>query len=871
MPDLTSEYLALRDQYIEARFTKLNPMQRQAVFTTEGPLLILAGAGSGKTTVLVNRIANIIRFGSAHGSKELPRPITEQDLEDLRNAVATGRDLPRETAYLAVRPARPWNVLAITFTNKAAGELKERLRAMLGETLGGDVFASTFHSACVRFLRRDAERIGFPKSFTIYDSDDQQRVIKQIYKDLMIDDKFLPVKSAIAQISSYKDKLLSAADVASEAPRDTKAALISKIYTTYAARLKQAGAMDFDDLIFHTVKLLQNDEEARRYYQDKFKYVVVDEYQDTSIAQFHLVRLLAGGSNNVCVVGDDDQSIYKFRGATIENILNFEQIFTGAKTIRLEQNYRSTSNILNAANSVIKNNAGRKGKTLWTQNGDGEKVHHYTASNEQDEASHIADIIGEHLREGASLRDHAVLYRMNAQSNPIETYFARAGIPYRIVGGQRFFDRKEVKDINSYLAVIANPRDDVRLRRIINEPARKIGATTIEKIGDLAAGKGVPMLEVIAHVREYPELQRAAAALEKFYEMYRDLCNLAVTIPLDEFVGEVVKRSGYEAMLKAQKEEGQTRLENLGQLVSSIKTYADQNGEDATLSGFLEEVALISDLDSYDQDADSVTMMTIHSAKGLEFPYVFVVGMEDGVFPGDMARYNEEDMEEERRLCYVAITRAKKELYLSSSRSRLIFGQTRRNPPSTFLSEIDPGLLDETQSPELAYSSGGFGAGYGTYSTNVPGGRSGYSGASRGYLNSEYNARPRSGGFGSGYSSGFVSGGHESPNYQGGRHTVQTTGFGTGYARSNNPHTATPAGAGTSTLAGAPAGTAPKKKEAVSYAPGDLVEHRVFGRGKVIKATPIAGDCIVEIQFDRVGVKKTMANYAPLKKLTGEE
>ena len=871
MPDLTSEYLALRDQYIEARFTKLNPMQRQAVFTTEGPLLILAGAGSGKTTVLVNRIANIIRFGSAHGSKELPRPITEQDLEDLRNAVATGRDLPRETAYLAVRPARPWNVLAITFTNKAAGELKERLRAMLGETLGGDVFASTFHSACVRFLRRDAERIGFPKSFTIYDSDDQQRVIKQIYKDLMIDDKFLPVKSAIAQISSYKDKLLSAADVASEAPRDTKAALISKIYTTYAARLKQAGAMDFDDLIFHTVKLLQNDEEARRYYQDKFKYVVVDEYQDTSIAQFHLVRLLAGGSNNVCVVGDDDQSIYKFRGATIENILNFEQIFTGAKTIRLEQNYRSTSNILNAANSVIKNNAGRKGKTLWTQNGDGEKVHHYTASNEQDEASHIADIIGEHLREDASLRDHAVLYRMNAQSNPIETYFARAGIPYRIVGGQRFFDRKEVKDINSYLAVIANPRDDVRLRRIINEPARKIGATTIEKIGDLAAGKGVPMLEVIAHVREYPELQRAAAALEKFYEMYRDLCNLAVTIPLDEFVGEVVKRSGYEAMLKAQKEEGQTRLENLGQLVSSIKTYADQNGEDATLSGFLEEVALISDLDSYDQDADSVTMMTIHSAKGLEFPYVFVVGMEDGVFPGDMARYNEEDMEEERRLCYVAITRAKKELYLSSSRSRLIFGQTRRNPPSTFLSEIDPGLLDETQSPELAYSSGGFGAGYGTYSTNVPGGRSGYSGASRGYLNSEYNARPRSGGFGSGYSSGFVSGGHESPNYQGGRHTVQTTGFGTGYARSNNPHTATPAGAGTSTLAGAPAGTAPKKKEAVSYAPGDLVEHRVFGRGKVIKATPIAGDCIVEIQFDRVGVKKTMANYAPLKKLTGEE
>ena len=866
MPDITTEYLALRDQYIEARFARLNAVQRQAVFATEGPLLILAGAGSGKTTVLVNRIANIIRFGSAHGSRELPRPVTEADLNDLRTAVANGRDLPRETAYLAVRPARPWNVLAITFTNKAAGELKERLRAMLGDTLGGDVNASTFHSACVRMLRRDAERIGFPKSFTIYDSDDQQRVIKQIYKDLMIDDKFLPVKSAIAQISSFKDKLMSAEEVAGEPFANTKAQLISKIYTAYAGRLKTAGAMDFDDLIFHTVRLLQNDAEAREYYQNRFRYVVVDEYQDTSVAQFHLVRLLAGGTNNVCVVGDDDQSIYKFRGATIENILNFEKVFSGAKTIRLEQNYRSTANILNAANSVIKNNMGRKGKTLWTESGDGEKVHHYTATNEQDEASHIADVIGEHLREGASLKDHAVLYRMNAQSNPIETYFARAGIPYRIVGGQRFFDRKEVKDINSYLAVIVNPRDDVRLRRIINEPARKIGMTTIDKIGELASAAGVPMMEIIAHVRDYPALQRASAPLERFYEMYRELCDLSISEPLDVFVGDVIKKSGYEAMLKAMKEEGETRLENLGQLVSSIKTYADQNGEDATLAGFLEEVALISDLDSYDNDADSVTMMTIHSAKGLEFPYVFVIGMEDGIFPGDMAKYNEEDMEEERRLCYVAITRAKKELYLSSSRTRMIFGQTRRNPPSSFLAEIDPALLDETQSPELSSYGGGFGAGYGSYSTNVPGGRSGYSGASRGYLNSEYNARPR-GGFGGGYSSGFASGGHESPNSYGGRHTVQSTGFGSGYGRSRGAGSAVPAGAGTSTLAGAPSAAAPKKKEAVSYAPGDVVEHRVFGRGTVLNATPIAGDCIVEIQFDRVGVKKTMANYAPLKKV----
>ena len=860
MSDLNQEYLALRDQYIEARFSKLNPMQQKAVFSTEGPLLILAGAGSGKTTVLVNRIANIIRFGSAHGSRELTRPVTQEDLDALRTAVQTGRDLPREAAYLAVRPARPWNVMAITFTNKAAGELKDRLRAMLGDTVGGDVFASTFHSACVRMLRRDAERIGFPKSFTIYDTDDQQRVMKLIYKDLMIDEKFLPVKSAAAQISSFKDKLLSAEDIAKEPPANTKAALVSKIYTAYAGRLKSAGAMDFDDLIFYTVRLLQQDAEAREYYQQKFRYVVVDEYQDTSVAQFHLVRLLAGGTNNVCVVGDDDQSIYKFRGATIENILNFEQVFTGAKTIRLEQNYRSTSNILDAANSVIKNNNGRKGKTLWTQNGDGEKVHHYTSSNEQDEASHIADVIGEHLREGAHLRDHAVLYRMNAQSNPIETYFARAGIPYRIVGGQRFFDRKEVKDINSYLALIANPRDDVRLRRIINEPVRKIGGTTLDKVAELAAAEGVPMLKIVADSRNYPALQRASAALERFYEMYRELCDLSVTLPLDEFVGEVIRRSGYEAMLKAQHEEGQTRLENLGQLVSSIKTYADQNGEDATLSGFLEEVALISDLDSYDTDADSVTMMTIHSAKGLEFPYVFVVGMEDGVFPGDLARYNEADMEEERRLCYVAITRAKKELYLSSSRSRMIFGQTKRNPPSCFLSEIDPALLDETQSPDLAYSSG-FGSGYGNYGAAVPGGRSGYSGASRGYLNSEYNARP--GGFGS----GFASGGHESPNYAGGRYGVQPAGFGAGYGSSRK---VMPAGAGTSTLAGLQKADAAPKAKSAGYKAGDVVEHRVFGKGTVIKATPIAGDCIVEIQFDRVGVKRTMANYAPLKKLNEE-
>ncbi|MGN0975570.1 MAG: ATP-dependent helicase, partial [Gemmiger sp.] len=858
-------FLQMRDRYIHSCFSSLNPVQQQAVFSTEGPLLILAGAGSGKTTVLVNRIANIIRFGSAYGSQTLPRAVTEDDLVQLRTAVLCTQPVPQHLMpMLSVNPAKPWNVLAITFTNKAAGELKERLKGMLGETMGGDVFASTFHSACVRFLRRDAGRIGYPTNFTIYDSDDQQRVMKEVYKELLIDDKFLPVRSAIGQISGYKDKLLSAREVAADAPADTKAALVSKIYTRYQQKLRDAGAMDFDDLIFNTVLMLKTDAEAREYYQNKFRYVVVDEYQDTSVAQFQLVRLLGGGYNNVCVVGDDDQSIYRFRGATIENILNFEQHFKGAKVIRLEQNYRSTSNILNAANSVIKNNNGRKGKTLWTQNGEGEKIQYYVAASEQDEASHIASVIGANLKTGASLKDHAVLYRMNAQSNPVETYFARAGIPYRIVGGQRFFDRKEVKDINSYLAILTNPRDDLRLRRIINEPARKIGATTVDKVARYAAERGVPMLEVLANVELYPGLGRAAGALNGFYEMYRDLQQKSVRMPLDEFVTEVIEKTGYEAMLKAQGDEGKTRLENLGQLVSSVKTYADAQGEDATLSGFLEEVALISDIDSYDEGADSVVMMTMHSAKGLEFPYVFLIGMEDGVFPGDMARFNEEDMEEERRLCYVGITRAKKELYLSSSRSRMIFGQTRRNPPSCFLDEIDPALIEETDSPELA--AGGFGGGYGSYSYNVPGGRSGYSGASRGYLDREYNAggsgrrygEGQGGGFGSGYSTRSGVGSTAA------RPDDRRSGFGGGYGRSRT----TPAGAGTSTLTGSyTAPATPKKQHSTAYAPGDVVDHKVFGRGKVLKCTPVAGDCIVEIQFDRVGVKKTMANYAPLTKV----
>ena len=786
--NLQQEFCKLRDTYIEKQFGRLNEMQRAAVFTTSGPLLILAGAGSGKTTVLVNRIANLIRFGSAHGSSWTPREVTEDDVKALRTALMTGTDAPGWLDGMLRKDAvRSWNVMAITFTNKAAGELKERLRNMLGGEEGDEVFASTFHSACVRILRRWAEEIGYPRSFTIYDTDDSQRVMKTVYKELSVDDKFFPVKSAINQMSRWKDQLVSPAEALQTPAKDTKGALAARIYAAYEKKLKEAGAFDFDDLIYQTVQLLAEHKEVRDFYQNKYRYLLVDEYQDTSVAQFRLVSLLTGPEKNICVVGDDDQSIYRFRGATIENILNFERVYPGTKTIRLEQNYRSTSNILNAANCVIQHNTERKGKTLWTQNGEGDKVQVYTAENEQDEASHIADIIGQHLREGGHLADHAVLYRMNAQSAPLESYFTRAGIPHKIVGGQRFNDRKEVKDIHSYMSIVANPRDDVRLRRIINEPARKIGATTIDVIADLAGQEGVSMLEIIRHADQYAKLSRAIAPLYKFYQIYERLQDSLENKTLDEFASDVIEITGYKAMLEADAAKGHEdaadRLQNLGQLVNNVKNYCDQQGEEASLEGYLEDIALISDIDNYNESADQVVLMTIHSAKGLEFPYVFLIGMEEGVFPSEMSKYSEADLEEERRLAYVGITRAKKELYISNSVTRMLYGRTQRNEPSRFLREIEPEYLEETRSPVLEQRSrlGGWDS---SYSDTVPGGASGYSGASgwgrgsssygsyggstgygnrSGYLNREYNAG-ESRGFGSGYagrgssSSGYGSG-----------------------------------------------------------------------------------------------------------------
>ena len=885
--NLQQEFCKLRDTYIEKQFGRLNEMQRAAVFTTSGPLLILAGAGSGKTTVLVNRIANLIRFGSAHGSSWTPREVTEDDVKALRTALMTDTDAPGWLDGMLRKDAvRSWNVMAITFTNKAAGELKERLRNMLGGEEGDEVFASTFHSVCVRILRRWAEEIGYPRSFTIYDTDDSQRVMKTVYKELSVDDKFFPVKSAINQMSRWKDQLVSPAEALQTPAKDTKGALAARVYAAYEKKLKEAGAFDFDDLIYQTVQLLAEHKEVRDFYQNKYRYLLVDEYQDTSVAQFRLVSLLTGPEKNICVVGDDDQSIYRFRGATIENILNFERVYPGTKTIRLEQNYRSTSNILNAANCVIQHNTERKGKTLWTQNGEGDKVQVYTAENEQDEASHIADIIGQHLREGGHLADHAVLYRMNAQSAPLESYFTRAGIPHKIVGGQRFNDRKEVKDIHSYMSIVANPRDDVRLRRIINEPARKIGATTIDVIADLAGQEGVSMLEIIRHADQYAKLSRAIAPLYKFYQIYERLQDSLENKTLDEFASDVIEITGYKAMLEADAAKGHEdaadRLQNLGQLVNNVKNYCDQQGEEASLEGYLEDIALISDIDNYNESADQVVLMTIHSAKGLEFPYVFLIGMEEGVFPSEMSKYSEADLEEERRLAYVGITRAKKELYISNSVTRMLYGRTQRNEPSRFLREIEPEYLEETRSPVLEQRSrlGGWGS---NYSDTVPGGASGYSGASgwgrssssyggstgygnrSGYLNREYNAG-ESRGFGSGYAGrGSSSSGYGSSYGSHSGSVGGPGGFGSGYSRPTVPKTP----AKQINFTGTP--TAKTNANTTKhYEPGDVVEHKVFGRGTVVAVKPAAGDQIVEIRFEKVGIKKTMANFAPLTKITEE-
>ncbi len=682
-----------RRAYIEQQFSNMNPRQLEAVMTTQGPLLILAGAGSGKTTVLINRIANLIRFGSGSDSGEIPDDITEDDVEFLEAEAAAPN---AENAWKAeelcrLQPVDPWSIIAITFTNKAANELKDRLAAMLGIQAEG-VWAMTFHSACCRILRREIDRLGYDSSFTIYDTADSERVIKEILKDKNLDEKMFPARQILGMISKAKDQMKSPKEFALDAGDDYRLKRIAEFYEEYQRRLKGANAVDFDDIILLTVRLLQQFEEVRDYYQRKFRYVLIDEYQDTNHLQYLLASLLAGRYENICVVGDDDQSIYRFRGATIQNILDFEKQFHGAKVIRLEQNYRSTQSILDAANAVISNNIGRKGKRLWTQNGGGEKILHYEAMNESDEASFVANNILSESK-GRNLKDFAILYRTNAQSNALEYAFKRTGLRYRIIGGTRFFDRAEVKDMLAYLCVINNRSDDLRLKRIINQPPRGIGAKTVETIERLCTASEMPLYNVISDPYNYPALERSAQKLMAFTVMIEECAELLETLSLPDFYEELLNRTGYVAMLEQKDDlENRTRLENVRELKSSILTYME-NTEEPSLRGFLEEIALYTDIEQYDKDADAVVMMTMHSAKGLEFPNVYIVGAEEGLFPGMRTIGDREEMEEERRLCYVAITRAKQRLTITSARQRMLYGHTSMNRPSRFLNEIPEELL----------------------------------------------------------------------------------------------------------------------------------------------------------------------------------
>ena len=813
-----------RRAVIEREFGKLNPQQRQGVLATEGPLLLLAGAGSGKTTVLINRVANLMKYGRGSDSPEVPDRITRDDLAFLEGYAAHPDPAGRERAegLCRLEPAAPWSILAITFTNKAAGELKDRLERMLGPA-ALDVWASTFHSACVRILRRDIHRLGFNSSFTIYDTDDSLRVVKDILRELNLDDKQFPPRTILGYISRAKDAMKLGPDYLAECRQsgDFRLTRIAEVYAESQKRLWDASALDFDDLILHTVRLLQQCEDVRTHYQRKFRYVLIDEYQDTNNLQYQLASLLAGGYENFCVVGDDDQSIYRFRGATIENILSFEQQYPGCRVIRLEQNYRSTGNILGAANAVIRNNQGRKGKELWTEKPGGEPVRLYTAMNENDEAQYVAGQILADYAQGKPWKDHAVLYRMNAQSNQMEQAFKRNGIPYRIFGGTRFFDRAEVKDMVAYLCVLNNPDDDLRLQRIINNPPRGIGQTTVQRAQAIAAERGVSLWSVVSRPREWPDLQKAAPRLAQFAELMEGLRQLSRTMPLPEFYEELLSRTGYAVMLEGKNTvEDRTRLENVRELLTSINGYLENAGEEPSLAGFLDEIALYTDLDQRDDSENCVVMMTMHAAKGLEFPVVFVVGAEEGIFPGVRAIGEAEEMEEERRLCYVAMTRAKERLFMTCASQRMLFGRTSSNLPSRFLEEIPEEHLrrEGRRTPAPADDAGGYWSAPARPERSARPGGTGY--AARGSYPS---SSGRSGGYGAGVSAG------------------RSAGTGMGYA------------AHRSAAAGAPA---------EQFRKGDMVEHTAFGAGMVLSVQPMGGDALLEIAFDRVGTKRLMRNAA---------
>ncbi len=809
MTVLEQRFVAARKRVIEAEFSNLNPMQRQGVLTTEGPLLLLAGAGSGKTTVLIHRIANLLRYGRGSDSDEIPMPISEDEVEFLESyaEAPTEENRPLAQYLCAVEPPQPYEVLAITFTNKAANELKERLERMLGES-GCDVWASTFHSACVRILRRDIDRIGYSRDFTIYDTDDSKRVIKDCLKDLGLDEKTFSTREVLSAISHAKEKMISAEEYCEhwEKQADWRKIRIGKVYSLYTQRLQSANALDFDDLILKTVHLLERDREVREYYRRKFRYVLIDEYQDTNHLQYRLTTLLAGGYRNICVVGDDDQSIYRFRGADIDNILNFEKQYAGTRTIRLEQNYRSTGHILNAANAVIRNNQGRKGKTLWTDRGEGEKVLIKTTFNEGDEANFVIGDIMMNYNRGANWRDHAILYRMNAQSNALEYAFRRNGMPYKVVGGTKFFDRAEVKDMLAYLCLINNPTDDLRLRRIVNTPSRKIGAATMDKAQHLAVENNIPLYEVLRNASMYPELKSTAVKLEGFIAMMEEMREKADQLELVEFYEYVCDRTGYVTMLTEKNDmESRGRLENVRELTSSINAFLDNGPDNPSLAGFLDEVALYTDLDSTEDGDNCVVMMTMHSAKGLEFPNVYVVGMEDGLFPGNRAMGEPEEMEEERRLCYVAMTRAMEKLTLTHARQRMLFGRTTPAMPSRFLEEVPEENSRWIGKPEPKPER---------------------------HWSDDFNDEPM--GFGGSFGGGS---------------------FG-GSSYSSAPKISAKKPTFTESVKKAPA--APM----LQLQPGESVRHSAFGVGLVVSVRPMGGDALIEVAFDTVGTKKLMLKAA---------
>ena len=799
--DFEQRFLKARRAVIARRFSALNDMQQKAVLTTEGPLLLLAGAGSGKTTVLINRIANLIAFGEGADSSEIPDYITEDDVEFLEQYLKApeSENQPRAEALSALHPAAPWSILAITFTNKAANELKDRLGKLLGEQ-AMDVWAMTFHAACCRILRRDIDRFeGYSSSFTIYDTSDSERVIKDVLKELNMDEKAFPPRLCLSVISKAKDKAQHPDAFSKVADRagDYRMEKIAQVYEGYQKRLHGANALDFDDIILKTVELLDAFEDVRTYYQRKFRYVLIDEYQDTNELQYRLSSLLAGGYETICVVGDDDQSIYKFRGATIENILSFEKQYRGAKVIRLEQNYRSTQSILNAANAVISHNQGRKGKKLWTKNDPGDKITVYEAMNESDEANYVAGRIFS-ISKGRNFKDFAILYRTNAQSNALEYAFKRNSIPYRIIGGTRFFDRAEVKDMLAYLCVINNRADDLRLLRIINNPPRGIGAKTIEMASRQAEAAGVPLYTVISDPYSYPSLEKAAAKLMAFTVLIEDCAELLKTLSLPDFYEELLIRTGYVTMLEGKDDvESRGRLENIRELKSSIVSYCE-NTDMPTLSGFLEEIALYTDIEQYDAEADAVVMMTMHAAKGLEFPHVFLVGLEEGLFPGSRSLGDPEEMEEERRLCYVAITRAKQSLTICYARQRMLYGRTTTNIASRFVDEIPLECVEKIEQPKPKYDQP---RDYGSF----------------------------------------------------GRVSIY------GDYESYSPH---PAGSAPRKAYSSVISEDKKKAPAVSFSKGEMVQHKAFGRGMVLSVIPMGNDALLEIAFDGVGTKKLMANTA---------